>query len=483
MLEHGSPGTTINSLPDELFIEIFDWRRLDDEYRWSYRRQWYIPLQVCQRWRYIMLESISHLRLGVLCNLANPIPLILSFNFRRDSPHSKQQLPLALQHHNRVGAITVHHWYLESLGLSSPFANAFPMLETLSLSSGYFQPPRTWVLPDNFVAPRLRALHLRNVAISTRSLLLASASTNLLSLCLELIPELGYLPPEYLAEQFASMPRLENISLKSIAYPSFPRTARELSHPQFTRVVLSQLSRLIYVGISLYLDDLLSRISTPILQDFRFESDTEENPDALCLSAFLCEIQNLDLRSVMVSFTPSLGFIKYRSGQALVAPPYLDFEIGYTSQHHAVTQVAQICSAVAPALSSVVENLEIQLNFDYDDDFDSGFFAQHAHWHAFLRLFEGVKTLRVDMNLTAELSNALGQNNGVVIEELLPVLSELDVVMRMFRFRMDVVDEPFSSFIHARRLSGHSIDLRVIQGHYSRLPSPPISWSFDTFDL
>jgi hypothetical protein len=59
---------------------------------------------------------------------------------------------------------------------------------------------------------------------------------------------------------------------------------------------------------------------------------------------------------------------------------------------------------------------------------------------------------------------------------LLPVLSELVVVSRE-----DLLQEPFSSFIRARRLAGHSIDLRVIQDRPSALRPPPISWSFDTF--
>lgn len=107
------------------------------------------------------------------------MPLILSFNFDRlMSPHSKQKLLLALQHRDRVCAISVINWCFGGLELRSALDNTFPMLESLSLSDGNYG---AGVLPDNLVAPRLRALHLLAIAISRRSLLLTNA-TNLLSL-------------------------------------------------------------------------------------------------------------------------------------------------------------------------------------------------------------------------------------------------------------------------------------------------------------
>jgi len=58
----------ISYLPDELLTEISDWCQLNDEYGWDYRRQWYDPLQVCRRWRSVVLDSSSRLGLRFLCN-------------------------------------------------------------------------------------------------------------------------------------------------------------------------------------------------------------------------------------------------------------------------------------------------------------------------------------------------------------------------------------------------------------------------------
>ena len=135
--------------------------------------------------------------------------------------------------------------------------------------------------------------------------------------------------------------------------------------------------------------------------------------------------------------------------------------------------MAQICSAIAPALS-VVKSLTFRL-------VESDCWGSGELCYALLQSFAGVKALMVDPTLTAELSRALHPNNGVVIEQLLPVLSEL-VVSRKNPVR-NLVDERFSSFIHARRLAGHSINLRVIQSLPSSLYPPPISWSFDTYQV
>src|SRR5579863_4997077 len=141
-----------------------------------------------------MLEWSSRLRLFFLCNLADPItshfppiPIILSFNYHRQtSSHSKEELILALR--LRVCAITISCFSWRSLELGTALDNTFPMLETLSLFNDNYE---LQVLPDNFVAPRLHALHLRRTDISRRSSLLTNA-TNLLSLRLNLSGELSY---------------------------------------------------------------------------------------------------------------------------------------------------------------------------------------------------------------------------------------------------------------------------------------------------
>ena len=374
----------------------------------------------------------------------------------------KKELLLALQYRNRLYNIFISRWSSEDLGLLKALDNAFPMLETLSLLNN----DRYQVfLPNNFVAPRLRALHLRTFTIPMGHLSLTNA-TNLLSLRLE---DTGYFPPGYLVECIASMPLLEDISL-IFNQNAYDPNMLEWPRTQITRVVLPRLSRLQFVGIIHYLDNLLARISTPFLQDFRLLVLLEESSTlaVLRMSAFLGTIQNLDFRTAVVRFYRTSLSITYHPDQAGGVPPYFSFNIDDLDRAEAF--MVQIFSANAPALP-VVERLDLEANC-----YSSGFMPQHTLWYTLLRSFGGVKTLRIDSRLATELSDVLDPRNEAVTNELLPGLSELVVVSRE-----DLLQQPFSSFIHACRLAGHSVDLRVIQYRPSLFHSPPISWSFGTF--
>ena len=457
---------TINNLPDELLVEIFDWCRLSDEYGWNHRRRWYKPLQVCRRWRYVMLESASRLKLRLLCSSPNPVakmlmhspplPLIVSHHFGTfASTRYQEDILFALQHSDRVCSIFIREWGLAGYKLFRALDKAFSMLETLFLSSkGY----STRILPNNFMAPHLRTLHLENVDISAVSLFLINAA-NLISLHLDHIPSFGYFSSASLVEHISSAPRLENLSIKFI--PCLPDMEMRLQRTQITRVVLHSLRRLIYTGVSVYLENFLALISTPLLQCFCVRLCWEHTYTLPHLSEFLDTIPNLDLRTAEVSFSSTSVSITYHSGQPLVFLPYLKFQ--FTPVHDIFNQVAsvvQICNAIAPVLP-VVQNLALE------NKENRNLWIHHSHWYAFILSFGDVETVRIDMALAVELSRVLHPFNRV----LLPMLSELVVVSLQ-----DLASNPFASFIDARRLAGHPIDFRVIR---QRPPPHPFStpWS------
>lgn len=438
-----------------------------------------------------MLEWATYLKLGFLCNLANPIttmpshltqiPLIIRFKFLYPVPTLfKENLVLALQHCDRVYNISIKDWRSEDLGLHKALDDAFPMLETLSLAE--VSADRFRVLPNNFVAPHLRALHLRNVTIPRGCASLMNA-INLSSLRLEGIPDPGNFPPEYLVECIARMPYLDNISIE---FPHsslrLPDTAMESQTTLNTRIVLPRLSRLIFTSASAYLDSVLALISTPFLQDLRLTILLTGTPTVVRMSAFLGAIQNLNIRMAVMSFGPGSIVISYHPEQPSVAPLYVKVAISDChndgDRDHLRISMAQLCTDIAPAIS-VVESLALQS--EYERPYGYTFVGQSALWNTILRPFVGVKVIRATSEFAAELSDALHPSHGAV-SDLLPALSELAIASSL---RGDQVDEAFAPFIHARRLAGHSIDLRSTQSSScpseSHLRPPPISWSFDTF--
>ena len=57
--------------------------------KWKRERWWYRLVQVCHRWRYLILESASHLRLSLVCAPGTPVTDMLAH-----SPH----LPLIIDY-------------------------------------------------------------------------------------------------------------------------------------------------------------------------------------------------------------------------------------------------------------------------------------------------------------------------------------------------------------------------------------------------
>ena len=428
-----------------------------------------------------MLEWATCLKLRFLCNSSKPIttmpshltriPLIIRFKFLYPVPYLfRENLVLALQNRDRAYDISISHWGFKDFGLQKALDHAFPMLEILSLNDAY----TGRVLPPDFVAPRLRAFHLRNIAVSMGCLLLTNVM-NLSSLRLENIPAISL---EYLVESIARMPHLEDISISFISDSTLPDAVMELPSTQITCVVLSRLSRLMFTGSRTYLENLLTQITTPFLQDLRFTVFLKGIPSVVRLSTFLGTLQNLNFQTAVMTLSSRFIAISCHSDQPSVAPPYAKFAIHHHNAGgdgaHLGTSLLHICSAVASALSEV-ENLAFELNCDRA--FRS-VITQPTFWRTFLQPFVDVKTLTIDVSFAEELSDALCPNNGAVVTKLLPVLSEIVIVTSR-----DLIffTHPFSSFVDARRLAGSPIDIRVIQHRPPSLRPPPISWSFDTF--
>ena len=46
--------------------------------KWNRERWWYRLVQVCRRWRYLVLESASYLRLSLVCTHGTPVADMLA---------------------------------------------------------------------------------------------------------------------------------------------------------------------------------------------------------------------------------------------------------------------------------------------------------------------------------------------------------------------------------------------------------------------
>jgi len=144
----------------------------------------------------------------------------------------------------------------------------FPALTSLDLISDAQNVP---VLPDSFLggsAPRLRLLFLYGIPYPSIGKLLSS-TTNLVRLLLWNIPHSGYISPETIVPCLSMLPRLGSLTLGFRDPRS--RVHRASRHPPLlARVVFPNLTIFQFRGDIEYLEDVLSHIETPVLNQSKF---------------------------------------------------------------------------------------------------------------------------------------------------------------------------------------------------------------------
>jgi hypothetical protein len=173
------PLTSIHALDDDSLLHIFHFCRPNviEENEYGNVRLgdlvgehwWYKFVQVCRRWRYLILGSASYLRLALLCTRGTPVadmllhspplPLVIHDDHIKNdlSAEDEEGIMLALQHRDRVRCISL--WIpLPSLQrLVMAIDGEFPALEFLNIVPPAKQNAR-FSLPPTFEAPQLRHL-------------------------------------------------------------------------------------------------------------------------------------------------------------------------------------------------------------------------------------------------------------------------------------------------------------------------------------
>jgi len=111
----GTGRVTINTLPDDDLLNIFDFCRADGINKFVITWEWEALVQVCRRWRHLIFASPRGLDLRLVCTRGTPvqemldiwpaIPIIIL-----DHSHPTPDLPIsnvvaALEHRRRIYGI------------------------------------------------------------------------------------------------------------------------------------------------------------------------------------------------------------------------------------------------------------------------------------------------------------------------------------------------------------------------------------------
>ena len=461
--------TTINMLPDNVLLEIFDFCQIESSSRMISLRpasDWLRLVHVCQRWRHIVLVSPRRLDLTLFCTFGTPVrknlgslppfPVIVDYltfaDFRNPAPDYNDDIIAALEHSDRVRAIKLFVTNSLCGVVASAMQEPFPALTTLWLSSNDQDAP---VLPVflSGPAPHLLQIFLEGISFPKLPTLLSSAS-NLVDLQLDDIPQSGYISPEVMATSLAPLSRLDTLHICFKA----PISRLQLgSSPVTTRHILPSLVRFNFRGSSEYLEHLLAQIDTPRLSAINITYFNQLDFQVPQLSQFIRRTEHLERfwsrnlhgRIRISSLDVGLDFQEEgHHGSPLtlrISCKWLDWQVFHLTQILAQT----------PAMVSNVEHLSIdeddlQLEPGWkEDDTDD------TDWLELLRPFITVKKLHGSKQLAGHIALALGSVSGEMITEILPALASLSLEGRR--------EESVEKFLAARQISGHPVNF-VDQG-------------------
>ena len=269
---------TIDILPDDVLLEIFDWCRMGhdpDQSPFSPIWIWHGLVHVCQRWRQLVFGSPRRLDLQIFCTNGTPVmenldfwpPLPIAIHYTDQEAFTdgdEDSLFTALKHPDRVRHI---HLCLSCDELSEVFAvmkQPFPELTHLWLSSNGPDEP---VLPGKFLggsAPRLQYLGLEYMFFPAPPTLLST-----FKYLEELYLDKTSISPEAMVSCLAALPRLKFLFVGVLW------NHRRSSLPPVTRTSLPALTTFGFQGANTYLEDVISRIDSPHLRQIVIDQVNE----------------------------------------------------------------------------------------------------------------------------------------------------------------------------------------------------------------
>ena len=466
------PRTTFETLPDNVLLETFEfYLDKDDPDEFDHGHDydgWQTLVHVCRRWRCIVFASPRRLDLKLFCTpqrLVNsktldiwPTLPIVIFAEDMQSKEDVTNVISALRRHNRVRKIfywirQFQDFFLEEFAaIDEPFPALTSLTLTALTSSGQNVP----ILPDSFLggsAPRLRSLNLYGIPYPSIGKLLLSTS-NLVWLCLWDIPCSGYIAPEAVVPCLSMLPRLESLRL-SFRYPR-SRVQQESQYPPLlTRVVLPNLTYLGFEGDVEYLENILSQIETPVLNQSAFWFFNQLVFDTPLLGHFIRRTETfMTIHTAHIQFSSDniAGTLLGLGETADDAQVALHWFISCEPLDWQLSALTQVLDSFLSSLQTV-ETLEIEV--DHEDW--QGEIIDFIQWRELLHPFTSVKDVSLKNKESVQLvTPALQELAGERATEVLPALQNMFLMTGGWQ-PSGPVKAGTEQFIAARQLYGHPV--------------------------
>ena len=446
---------SINMLPDEVLLEIFDFCSLLDVDEWLYA--WQTLVHVCRQWRRVVFGSTRRLNLELVCSTETPAkdtlnvwpPLPLLVYADESKTLGVDNVVAALERSDRVREISISISRSKSKDLWKAMQEPVPELIFLDLKSNNEHESLS-IPPDSFLggfAPSLQSLNFQYVPYPGLPKLLLSTA-NLTELSLSIIPPSGYISPEAMATGFSALTRLESLTLDFKS--SRPRPDRQSRRPPPpTRSVLPALTRFKFKGASMYLDHLVARIDVPRLNDFSIVFFDLLDHDTPHLARFIHRTPySKAFGKAHINFYIDDAVMVNLSSQTF-GRGELNLARLSAMPERCISYLTQVCTSSLPAIPTLED---LYIHGDRFQDWQN--FIENHQWLGLLRAFIYVKNLYVSEEFIPSVVSALQELVGDQTTEVLPILQNIFLEGPQ---PSGPIQEGIQQFVAARQLTRHPI--------------------------
>jgi len=280
------------------------------------------------------------------------------------------------------------------------------------------------VLPSAFLggsAPCLQEIHLEGISFPALPTFLSSA-TYLVVLHLHRIPYAGYISPEVMVANLATLTRLGDLSIEFQSSTSTPdQSGTRGQATPLTRAVLPALTSFEFRGTSDYLENLVAQIDAPRLTSIKityFDQPLLQVPQLFRFAEQTQVLEPARFKYAQANFRGTHVYIGLHSEQAESGRSHFSLRILCQRLDWQVLRLAEVLSQCSPLLSNVdqvsIGTYDLQSSWQGD--------MGHHAWLELLRQFTAVKALRVSAHLAGHVADALKDVTVEMVPEIMPVL-------------------------------------------------------------
>jgi hypothetical protein len=453
-------------LPDEVFLDIFDFYRtccLDSSltpFQWN----WLLLVHVCRRWRQIVFESSRRLDLQIFCTYGRPswknlvmwpdLPIAVDCYFPVPYYHEAIRVAHALEYSDRICSFRLNLPEPLLKKMVTAMQKPFLALRYLFINSIIGTP----FILDDFLggsAPCLQAIVMYRISFPGLPTLLSSTK-DLVDLYLDDIPPTGYISPVAMTVCLAELPRLKTLffffwtkTLGILFKSAIFCLDRIQPPPIILRDVLPALTVFRFAGSSKYLEALVVRIDSPQLNHiFISLMDPVADIQVVQLSKFFD--RSAFTHTKVRIYTIGVGFDMYLPTNY----PGSDWPAASTiiSCRESDCQVSRISQVVSKFSAILFTAVYLRLVTDFWSSPSRPLSDEDGReWLQLFHQFPTMQALFVSRQFAVRIASALKSITG---EEVVEALSSLDLIC--------LEDQPTSSvekFIAVRQFSDRPVSV------------------------